>query len=72
MPGNNSSAMASAITNWSRLERWFDIASKNLFHLSSIIQKSPDTANVLSVSRTGKKYPGKNWIFSFSVVWFEI
>ena len=66
MPGNNSSAMASIISNWS-LERWFDVASTNLFQLAMIIQESPDTESFLSVSRTGQ-----NWILSFSVVWFEV
>ena len=54
MPGNNSSAMASSISSCF-LERWFDIASENLFQLSTIIQESPDTGSVLLVSRTGQK-----------------
>ena len=54
MPGNNSSAMASIISSCS-LERWFDIASENLFQLSRIIQESPDTGSVLLVYRTGQK-----------------
>ena len=45
--------MASTISNWS-LERWFDIASENLFQLSRIIQGSPDTESFLLVSSTGQ------------------
>ena len=36
------------------MERWFDIASENLFQLSRIIKGSPDTESFLLVSPTGQ------------------
>ena len=70
MPGNNSSAMASSISSCS-LERWFDIASENLFQLSTIIQESPDTGSVLLVSRTGQKISRAklNFALFYGMVW---
>ena len=70
MPGNNSSAMASTISSCS-LERWFYIASKNLFQLSRIIQESPDTGSVLLVSRTGQKISRTklNFALFYGLVW---